>query len=90
MISGTDLPVLPETILTADVLDAIRRHGAEIYPHECCGALIADGGFIVDAFRLPNTTSEGAARRFRVGPDDYRAAEKRARELGGTLVGFYH
>src|SRR6185295_12507243 len=90
MTSGTDLPVLPETLLTADVLDAIRRHGAETYPHECCGALIADGGSIVDAFRLPNTTSEGAARRFRVGPDDYRAAEKRARELGATLVGFYH
>jgi proteasome lid subunit RPN8/RPN11 len=90
MTSGTDLPVLPETSLTADVLNAIRRHGAETYPHECCGALIADRGSVIEAFKLPNTTSEGAARRFRVGPDDYRAAEKRARELGGRLAGFYH
>src|SRR5262245_45809448 len=78
------------TTLAADALDAIRQHGAETFPHECCGALIASGGVIVEAFRLPNTTSEGAARRFRVGPEDYRAADARARSTGGSLIGFYH
>ena len=68
----------------------IRSHGAETYPNECCGALIASGDTIVEAFRLPNTTSEGARRRFLIGPDDYRMAEARARERRGTLAGFYH
>ena len=68
----------------------IRRHAAETYPNECCGALIASNGAIVEAFPLPNTTAEGARRRFLVGPEDYRLAEQRARERSGTLAGFYH
>ena len=76
--------------LDAEVEAEIRRHGAETYPNECCGALIANGDTIVEAFRLPNTTAEGARRRFMIGPDDYRMAEKRARERSGTLAGFYH
>jgi proteasome lid subunit RPN8/RPN11 len=76
--------------LDAEVEAEIRRHGAETYPNECCGALIANGDRIVEAFRLPNTTVEGARRRFMIGPDDYRMAEKRARERSGTLAGFYH
>jgi len=76
--------------LDAEVEAEIRRHGAETYPNECCGALIANGDTIVQAFRLPNTTLEGARRRFMIGPDDYRMAEKRARERSGTLAGFYH
>ena len=78
------------TRITASALEAIRAHGTETFPDECCGALIEVGGLIVDAFRLPNTTSGGAARRFRIGPDDYRASEARASELKGTLAGFYH
>ena len=74
----------------AAVLDEIRAHGAEAYPYECCGAMIAVNGEIVEAFRLPNTTSAGARRRFRIGPSDYREAEARARERHGTLAGFYH
>ncbi len=69
---------------------SICRHGAETYPDECCGALIDKAGRTVEAFRLPNTTEAGARRRFRIGPSDYRLAEARARELGGTLGGFYH
>ena len=74
----------------AHVLDDIRAHGAEAYPYECCGALIAVDGSIVEAFRLPNTTAAGARRRFRIGPSDYRQAEARATERHGVLAGFYH
>lgn len=76
--------------LAPDAEADIRRHAAETYPDECCGALIASAGAIVEAFRLPNTTSAGARRRFLVGPDDYRLAEARARERSATLAGFYH
>jgi proteasome lid subunit RPN8/RPN11 len=69
---------------------AIRAHGAETYPNECCGALIGRDGVATATFALPNTTEEGPRRRFMVRPDDYRSAEKRASELGGELLGFYH
>jgi len=78
------------TTITAAALEAIRAHGVETFPEECCGALIAVDGVVVEAFKLANTTSAGAARRFKVGPADYRASEARASELNGTLVGFYH
>jgi len=76
--------------LAADAEAEIRRHGTETYPNECCGALIASGSTIVEAFRLPNTTAEGPRRRFLIGPNDYRMAEARATARGGTLAGFYH
>lgn len=72
------------------VWDAIRRHGAEIYPNECCGALIGRDGVVTEAYALPNTTEEGPRRRFMVRPQDYRDAERRASEHGGELLGFYH
>jgi proteasome lid subunit RPN8/RPN11 len=76
--------------IQADVLDTIKRHGAAAFPDECCGALIERDGTIVVALALENTTQEGAARRFRIGPDGYRKADVFARAAGGTLVGFYH
>jgi proteasome lid subunit RPN8/RPN11 len=76
--------------LEPDVAAAIRRHGEETYPHECCGALVGDSGRATAAVALPNTTEEGPRRRFLVRPSDYRMAEQRASELGGELLGFYH
>jgi proteasome lid subunit RPN8/RPN11 len=76
--------------LQAGVGDAIRQHGIEAYPNECCGALLGREGLVVATFGLPNTTEEGPRRRFLVRPTDYLAAERRARELGADLVGFYH
>jgi proteasome lid subunit RPN8/RPN11 len=74
----------------AAVDQAIRRHGEETYPHECCGALVGKGAFVSEIVALPNTTEEGPRRRFLVRPSDYRLAEGRATELGGELLGFYH
>lgn len=77
-------------VLEAGVAAAIRRHGEETFPHECCGALVGQGHKVTAAVALPNTTEEGPRRRFLVRPSDYRLAEQRASELGGELLGFYH
>ena len=69
---------------------AIRQHGEETFPHECCGALIGAEGLVTATAPLPNTTDEGPRRRFMVRPSDYRLAEERASQLGGELLGFYH
>ena len=77
-------------LLGAGVDEAIRDHGRQTYPHECCGAMLGRAGVVVEACPLPNTTEEGPRRRFLVRPQDYRAAERRATELGLELLGFYH
>ena len=76
--------------LQAAAAVAIRAHGRKAFPHECCGALLGRNGVVHEAFALPNTTEEGPRRRFLVRADDYRAAEKRARDTGLELLGFYH
>ena len=74
----------------AEVETAIRAHGSETYPDECCGALIGRDGVVTETLALPNTTEDGPRRRFKVRPQDYRAAEGRAAQVGGELLGFYH
>jgi proteasome lid subunit RPN8/RPN11 len=69
---------------------AIRRHGEQTYPHECCGALIGSGTQVFAAVPLANTTEEGPRRRFLVRPSDYRFAEQQAANAGAELLGFYH
>ena len=76
--------------ISAAVDQAIRAHGHETFPHECCGALVGSGDRVTAIVPLPNTTEEGPRRRFLVRPSDYREAERRASELGGELLGFYH
>ena len=80
----------PTLVLGADVDAGIRRHGREAYPHECCGALIGREQRVTEALALPNSTEEGPRRRFLVRAADYRAAERRATQLGAELLGFYH
>jgi proteasome lid subunit RPN8/RPN11 len=86
----------PTTVLTTAltvvpaVEQAIRTHGAETYPHECCGALFGRDGVVTATLALPNTTEEGPRRRFLVRPGDYREAETRAVTLRAELLGFYH
>ena len=76
--------------LRSGVASAIRSHGSETYPDECCGALIGRHEVVTGTYALPNTTEEGPRRRFRVRPEDYREAERRAAEGGADLLGFYH
>lgn len=77
-------------VLKTAVAAAIRDHGRQTFPYECCGAMLGRDGVVFEAHALANTTEEGPRRRFLVRPDDYRAAEKRAREAGLDLLGFYH
>ena len=77
-------------LLQSGIAETIAAHGAETYPNECCGALYGRDGVVTSTFALPNTTEEGPRRRFLVRPQDYRDAERRAKELSADLIGFYH
>jgi proteasome lid subunit RPN8/RPN11 len=69
---------------------AIEQHGRETYPHECCGALLGDQDRVVATHPLPNVTTEGPRRRFRIDDQDYLASERQASAAGRSLLGFYH
>lgn len=81
-------------LIEEDDVRRIREHGQEIYPHECCGALIGrddgDGRVVTAIYALPNASDEAQERRFLVRPEDYRAADAWARRQRADVIGFYH
>jgi proteasome lid subunit RPN8/RPN11 len=88
----------PVTI-TSVLAEKIRAHGAETYPHECCGALLGreeliEGRKIVreilGLYPLVNRRDDSPRNRFSVTSEDVRAAEKAAGEQELEVVGWYH
>lgn len=76
-------------------VEEIGRHGSQAYPNECCGALLGvatdDAKQVRELLPLDNRRQGEAARtRYLVTADDYRWAEKQAREKGLDILGFYH
>jgi proteasome lid subunit RPN8/RPN11 len=96
----------PTLKMSTEVAQKIRQHGAETYPHECCGALLGRdevegdsttaGGVqlplreILALFPLVNRRDDSPHNRFSVTAEDVRDAEKAAREKKLDVVGWYH
>jgi proteasome lid subunit RPN8/RPN11 len=81
--------------LSGEIDGKIRKHGAESYPHECCGALLGretsdDAREILALFPLVNRRDDSPRNRFSVTSEDVRDAEKAAREKGLDVLGWYH
>ena len=80
--------------LTEQIYNAIRHHGEETYPHECCGVLLgrsADGANDVeDAIRAGNTRTDSAHNRYNIAPQELIRIQRQARDRGLDIVGFYH
>ena len=73
--------------------EALRRHGEETYPHECCGVLLGrvedDGTRIVTA-RCGNTRTDSPQNRYNIDPRELVRIQREGRERGEDIVGFYH
>ena len=81
--------------ISREHLKEIGQHGARAYPNECCGALLGvlngDTKQVRALLALDNRREGEAARtRFLVTADDFRWAEKQARQQGLEVVGWYH
>jgi proteasome lid subunit RPN8/RPN11 len=86
--------------ISEDLAEKIRQHGAEAYPHECCGALlgrdaISDDGVtrpreISGLLPLVNRREDSAHNRFSVTPLDVINAENAALGGGWEVIGWYH
>ncbi len=80
--------------LNEQVYDAIRRHGEETYPFECCGVLLGqsvDGvNEVEDAVRAGNTRTDSARNRYQIAPQELIRIQRQGRERGLDIIGFYH
>ena len=75
-------------------LDALRRHGEETYPHECCGVMLGridgDERVVEAVLRAGNTRVDSPHNRYNIDPRELVRIQREARERGLDIVGFYH
>ena len=66
--------------LSKAVYDAIRAHGEETYPNECCGALLgqstAEGWSIDSSVKAGNSRTDSAHNRYRISPGELVRIER--------------
>jgi proteasome lid subunit RPN8/RPN11 len=80
--------------LPRTVYNAIRNHGEETYPQECCGALLghmAPGGWMVEAaIRASDGNGCSADSTTGIAPEEMLKIERLAGNLDFQIAGFYH
>ncbi len=75
--------------------DAIRAHGEETYPHECCGVMLGHGAGeqerrVVEVVRCGNTRDDRPQDRYHIDPRELVRIQRQGYERGLDIVGFYH
>ncbi len=80
--------------LPKSVFDAIRAHGEETYPHECCGVLLGqpspEGWLVRSAVRAGNTRTDSAHNRYHIAPIELVKIQREAARQSLEIAGFYH
>ena len=74
---------------------ALRQHGEQTYPHECCGVLLGtvngNGERLVrEVVRCGNTRDDSPHNRYHIAPGELVRIQRQGRERGLDIVGFYH
>jgi proteasome lid subunit RPN8/RPN11 len=74
---------------------ALRQHGEETYPHECCGVLLGriedDGTRVVTSIaRAGNTCTDSPQNRYNIDPKELIRIQREGRDRGQDIIGFYH
>ena len=74
--------------------EALRAHGEETYPHECCGVLLGkstdEGNLVHQIVRAGNTRTDSAHNRYNIAPQELVKIQRQARNAGLDIIGFYH
>jgi len=69
-------------------------HAIACFPRECCGIMIGtvngDARAVSIAVQCANVYDGDQKDRFQLDPRDQLAAERKARDLGLTVLGFFH
>jgi proteasome lid subunit RPN8/RPN11 len=75
--------------------EALRAHGEETYPHECCCVLLGknepgSGNRVHQLVRAGNTRTDSAHNRYNIDPSELVRIQREGRNRGEDIVGFYH
>lgn len=85
--------------ISGHLAERIRAHGAEAYPHECCGALLGRDSQATDPnvmrevlalLPLVNRRDDSPRNRFSVTAEDVLDADRAAQKQGFEVIGWYH
>lgn len=81
--------------ITSKDYEALRQHGEETYPYECCGVLLGSFGddgvrTVTSTARCGNTRTDSAHNRYNIDPRELVRIQREGRERGEDIVGFYH
>ena len=80
--------------ITYSDYEALRAHGEETYPNECCGVLLgksdAEGNHVHQIVHAGNTRTDSAHNRYNIAPIELVKIQRQARSLSLDIVGFYH
>ncbi len=81
--------------LDYDLYQALRAHGEETYPNECCGVLLGKhepgiGNHVQQIVRAGNTRTDSAHNRYHIAPVELIRIQRQARSQSLDIVGFYH
>jgi proteasome lid subunit RPN8/RPN11 len=77
-------------LISKSVWEAVASHAREMYPEECCGALLGVVDHVERAMRLANTSQSGRRRSYRIDPAELLEATREARARGMKILGIYH
>jgi proteasome lid subunit RPN8/RPN11 len=84
----------PPLELPADELTRLERFARRGYPDEVCGLLLGRAGAhaieVVEILEARNLAAERRRDRYLLDPQDWLAAEARARATGIDIVGVWH
>jgi proteasome lid subunit RPN8/RPN11 len=76
---------------------ALRRHGEQTYPHECCGVLLghfdddgANSKTVTRVAKCGNTRADSPHNRYHIDPKELIQIQREARDRGEDILGFYH
>ncbi len=74
--------------------DAIRQHGKETYPNECCGVLLGrpseDQRTVTTVIPATNTRTDSPGNRYNIDPKELIRIQREGRERREDIIGFYH
>ena len=80
---------MPTLRISLKLYEALRAHGEETYPHECCGIFLGkpdpSGNEVRKLVRAGNTRTDSAHNRYHIAPEDLIRAQREGRQGRGSI-----